>query len=377
MPVTRSACLGAPCGSAGQLTRVFAPSCRDVVEHRISVFRNAVRVSSSGRPARGSRFRRALTASVALLGVLAAGAGPAVAQETIGRRFFSDTLVIPEPFVEDELSLPTVLHIRRPGSETFPRARITDITGELKKRLTPTLELSVGGGLTYFEPDGASTSTRFDNLDLGLKYQYFASEAHEAVLSAFMGWEVGGTGQHAPGTESFGVLNPALLFGKGLGDLPDPAAWLKPLAVTGVLGALVPTRASTHQTRSETGELELPPERHPNRLQWGVVLEYSVPYLQAHVRDLHLPWMMTRLVPLTEIDLQTDLDRGSAGRSTGTVNPGLVWAGETVQVGVEAVCPVNRRTGKTMGVRAFVRIDLDAVLPGLGRPLFGGRPSPQ
>ena len=341
------------------------------------MFRNAVRVSSSGRPARGSRFRRALTASVALLGVLAAGAGPAVAQETIGRRFFSDTLVIPEPFVEDELSLPTVLHIRRPGSETFPRARITDITGELKKRLTPTLELSVGGGLTYFEPDGASTSTRFDNLDLGLKYQYFASEAHEAVLSAFMGWEVGGTGQHAPGTESFGVLNPALLFGKGLGDLPDPAAWLKPLAVTGVLGALVPTRASTHQTRSETGELELPPERHPNRLQWGVVLEYSVPYLQAHVRDLHLPWMMTRLVPLTEIDLQTDLDRGSAGRSTGTVNPGLVWAGETVQVGVEAVCPVNRRTGKTMGVRAFVRIDLDAVLPGLGRPLFGGRPSPQ
>jgi hypothetical protein len=216
---------------------------------------------------------RSLGTGVVWLGILAVSAGPGAAQETVGKRFFSDTLVISEPFVEDELSLPSVLHIRRPGSETQPRTRVTEINGELKKRLTPTLELSVAGGFTYLQPDGAPSLTHFDNLDLGLKYQYFTSEAHETVLSAAFGWEIGGTGQKAPGTESFGLLNPALLFGKGLGDLPDRYAWLKPIAISGVLGALVPTRASTRRVPSEAGEVELPPERHPNRLQWGLVVE--------------------------------------------------------------------------------------------------------
>ncbi len=308
------------------------------------------------------------------LGLLAVGARAAAGQETIGKRFFSDTLVISEPFVEDELSLPSVLHIRRPASNMEPRTLLTEIGGEVKKRLTPTLELSVAGGLSHSDPDGTQSLTRFENLDLGLKYQYFASESHEAVLSAALGWEVGGTGQKATGAESFGVLNPALLFGKGLGDLPEGYAWLKPIAISGVLGALVPTRSSTRRVRSEAGEIELPPERHPNLLQWGLAVEYSLPYLQAHVRDVNLPPVINRIFPLVELDLQTALDRGGGGKTTGTVNPGLVWAGETVQVGIEAVFPINDRTGKSAGVRAFLRVDLDKILPGLGRPLFGAKP---
>jgi hypothetical protein len=92
------------------------------------------------------------------------------------------------------------------------------------------------------------------------------------------------------------------------------------------------------------------------------------------VRDVNLPPVINRIFPLVELDLQTALDRGDRGKTTGTVNPGLVWAGKTVQVGIEAVFPINGRTGKTVGVRGFLRVDLDAILPGFGRPLFGATP---
>ena len=64
-------------------------------------------------------------------------------------------------------------------------------------------------------------------------------------------------------------------------------------------------------------------------------------------------------------DLRADLsalDRGGGGKTTGTVNPG---AGETIQIGIEGVFPINDRTGKHGGVRACLRVDLDPLLPGL------------
>jgi len=289
----------------------------------------------------------------------------------VGRRFFSDTLVIPEPFVEDELSFPSVLHIRRPGTDTEPRTLGTRIGAEIKKRLTPSLELSVAGALTVNSPDQGPTLTGFDNLEIGLKYQVVTSALHEAVLSAALGWELGGTGRKATGAESFDVLNPAVLVGKGLGDLPSTLSVLKPLAVTGALGARIPTQASTKLTIDQSSRAGREFERHPNMLQWGGAIEYSLPYLEAYVKDLGLPTPVKQMFPLVEVDLQTPLDRGAAGKTTGTVNPGVVWAGQSVQVGVEAVFPINDRAGRSVGVRAFVRIDLERFLPALGQPLFG------
>ena len=89
------------------------------------------------------------------------------------------------------------------------------------------------------------------------------------------------------------------------------------------------------------------------------------------MKDWGLPPPVNRVFPLVEVDLQTPLDRGAAGKTTGTVNPGVVWAGQSVQVGVEAVFPINDRTGRAVGVRAFLRIDLERIVPVLGQPLFG------
>ena len=299
---------------------------------------------------------------------VALAAALAPAEEGVGKRFFSDQLVLSEPFVEDEVSLPTILHIRRATIAGQPGAVATQIGAELKKRLTRNLEASLAGGLTHLNRDENGSVTGFDNLELGLKYQFLRDAAHEAVAAVRVAWEVGGTGRSATGAESFDTVILALLFGKGFGDLPDALGAFKPLAVSGLLGANIPTGAS-----SRTVGDRVVSEAHPDVVEWGVLFAYSVPYLQSFVKDIRLPRPLGQLVPLAEFDFQTALDRGARGRTTGTANAGAVWVGKSVQVGLEAVVPINERSGTNVGLRAFVRFDLDRVLGGrAARPVFGG-----
>src|SRR6266699_581347 len=134
--------------------------------------------------------------------------------------------------------------------------------------------------------------------------------------------------------------------GKGFGDLPNEMKFLKPFAITGQLGVAIPTSASTHSVTVDvqSGERDIEVERHPDVLEWGFALEYSMIYLQSQVQDLNLHAPLDRLIPLVEFALETPLNRGEEGQTTGTINPGVVWAGKYFQVGVEAVIPINERT---------------------------------
>jgi len=311
--------------------------------------------------------RPALVGTCFCLVLIAVEAKSTSAEEVVGRRQFSDQLVVPEPFVEDELAFPSFLHIVRPRRADEVRTRTTQIGAELKKRVTTDFEVSLTGSLVQLSPDEKPTTTGFGNLEVGVKYQFLRDPSHEAVASIALSWEVGGTGQAAAGAESFDTFSPSILAGKGFGDLPDSLAALKPLVVAGRLGADVPTRASSRPVSGGSEEV-----RHPNMLAWGGVVGYSVPYLVASVTNLDVPVPLNGMVPLIELDLRTGLDRGQSGRTTGTANVGAVWVGKRVQIGVETVVPINERSGKNVGVRGFVRFDLDLVLgERAGRPLFG------
>ncbi len=315
---------------------------------------------------------RIFLAGILSVVILATGAGSASAHGFAGKRFFPATLAVDDPFVADELSLPSVLHIKRPATGEEPATRETTISAEFSKRLLPDLALSLGGEFISQDPDGESGRTGFGNLELGLKYQFFKSDPHEAILSLGLGWEIGGTGSKKVGAESFSVVTPALFFGKGFGDLPDGLDFLKPLAVTGILGVAIPTRSSTKKISVQDDEIEVETERHPNILQWGFAIEYSLPYLQSFVKDVGLPAPFNRMIPVVELAFETPLDRGQAGKTTGTVNPGIIWAGQFFEVGLEAVIPINARTGKNVGVRGALHFFLDDLSPkSLGRPLFG------
>ena len=72
--------------------------------------------------------------------------------------------------------------------------------------------------------------------------------------------------------------------------MPVSVAFLKPFAITGQLGVAIPTSASTRSVTIDvqTGEREIEVERHPDVLEWGFALEYSLIYLQSQVQDIGL-----------------------------------------------------------------------------------------
>jgi hypothetical protein len=188
--------------------------------------------------------------------------------------------------------------------------------------------------------------------------------------------EVGGTGRKQVGADTFSTWIPALFFGKGLGDLPDELSFLKPLAVTGQVGVAIPTSASTRTVtlNEATGDRKIDIERHPDVLEGGFAIEYSIIYLEEQVKDIGVRAPFDRLIPLVEFPFETPLDRGQSGQTTGTINPGLIWAGKYFQVGAEGVIPVNSRTGSNVGFIAQLHFYLDDLFPKtLGRPLFGRR----
>ena len=299
-------------------------------------------------------------------------ASPALAHGLAGKRFFPSTLAIDDPFVSDELTLPNILHIKRRASGDEPAAQETSFGGEFSKRITPNFGISLESALVHVDPEKGESLDGFENLEVGLKYQAFTSAAHEAIVSLGLAWEVGGTGRKATGAESFDVVTPAIFFGKGFGDLPDAVPLLRPLAVTGLVGLAIPTRGKTRNVKVEGDEVEVEIERNPNVVTWGFAIEYSLPYLTSYVRDYGWPDFFRRLIPLVEFEMQTPIDRGQGGLTTGTVNPGVIWAGRFFQVGVEAVVPINERTGKNVGIRGMLHFFLDDIFPNsIGRPLFG------
>ena len=69
-------------------------------------------------------------------------------------------------------------------------------------------------------------------------------------------------------------------------------------------------------------------------LNWGGSLQYSMPYLKSSVQDLGLPAFLNRMVPLVEWNLSTQVSNFDGGeRTTGTVNPGVIYVADKYQVG--------------------------------------------
>ena len=153
--------------------------------------------------------------------------------------------------------------------------------------------------------------------------------------------------------------------------------FFKPLAVTAQLGYSIPTESSTTEFDVATGLLTTTP--NPRFFNWGGSLQYSMPYLKSSVQDLGLPDFLNRMVPLVEWNLSTQVSNFDGGeRTTGTINPGVIYVADKYQLGVEAIVPVNRASGDGVGVIGQLHLYLDDIFPNsLGRPLFAATPKPE
>jgi hypothetical protein len=301
--------------------------------------------------------------------------------EIVGNRMFPATLAIDDPGVADELALPTYSTYTT-GDD--PSARQHDFSFEYAKRITDDFGVSIGTTWSHINAPGGPTGTGakgFQNLETAFKYRLFKNPEHEFVMSVGLEIEWGGTGSADVGAESFNVYTPTLYFGKGFGDLPSSLNWARPFAITGQFGYAIPGQRTTDTVDPTTGDVDT--EFNPQVLVWGGSLQYSIPYLKSAVVDLGLPDFFNRLIPIVEVSLQTPVANtfSSGTMTTGTINPGLIYVGNSFQLGVEAMIPVNPESGNGVGAIAQLYFFLDDIFPNsIGRPIFGnsiasGRPA--
>jgi hypothetical protein len=301
-----------------------------------------------------SRPGRAGAAIAALLGL---GPAPALAHGFAGDRFFPATILTDDPFVADEMSLPTVT-INPPGPDGSHQL---DLETDLSKRITPDVGITLGTTWSLLKPKGSPSVTGMNGFHAELDYQLFVNAPHETMAMVGVDSNFGHTGRvQALGADDFTTLSPLLDFGKGFGDLPDSVPYLRPIAVTGNLSLDVPTKTVSAGIQN------------PNNFNYGFAFEYSLEYLQHHVKDVGLSAPFDHMVPLVEMSFSTALNRGQAGQTMGTIQPGLIWSGQYVQVGAEAIVPATRLAGHGYGGVVQFHMYLDDIFPAtFGRPLFG------
>ena len=296
--------------------------------------------------------------NMAMLALLAAFAFPfgtiqLQAHGFVGERFFPSTIQTEDPFAVDELAVPTLQFFNQPGEDSGPKVREISINSEFTKEIFPKFALGVSETYVNQRPVGGPSVTGFDNLELSAKYEVWQSDPHETIFAVGGEVEIGGTGSKAI-ADSFTTYTPTFYWGKGLGDLPDSLKYLKPLALTGTVGYAVNGRSN-----------------ESDAIEWGYSLEYSMPYLNAHVEDLGLPKAFNNFIPLVEFSLDSPVNH-HPGPTTGTINPGLLYETKYFQVGAEAVIPINNATGPNVGAVVQVQIYIDDILPKIfGRPIFG------
>ncbi|WP_174641927.1 hypothetical protein [Paraburkholderia ribeironis] len=270
-----------------------------------------------------------------------------------GDRVFPATMAVDDPGVGDEMNF-QFGHIKNTNDDgNDVNVNVNAASFEWDKLITSNLAFSIGS--TYINqnaPEGGSAKG-FDNLEVGLKYLAYVNPKHEFMVSVGVKASLGGTGARSV-SDSFSTISPAVFFGKGFGDLPDALRYLRPLALTGAVSPNYTTNASA-----------------PDSLDWGLTLQYSIPYLQSSVKDLGLGQPFSNLVPIVEFPMNTCTSGPCSGQTTGTINPGLLWLTRWGQFGVEAQIPVNRASGRHTGVLLQAHLYLDDIFPNsIGKPLI-------
>ena len=305
------------------------------------IFDLAVRGAGGGR----------LAVSGAVLAVAGLGAVNVQAHGFVGDRFFPPTIATDDPFATDELLLPSVSYFKSAGS---PAVGTLDGGFEFDKEVLPHFALGISGDYLHVKPDGEPSTSGFDDFTLSAKYQsIWQSDEHEALISIGGEWQIGGSGAGRVGADPASVFTPTLYFGKGFGDLPSALSYARPFAITGTIGEDLPTSAE------------------PNNLEWGLALEYSLPYLQSQVKDVGLRAPFKDMIPLVEFSFTSPENR-DGGETTGTINPGVLYESRYYQLGVEAIIPVNSATGHNVGAVIQLEIFIDDILPKIfGHPIIG------
>lgn len=271
--------------------------------------------------------------------------GAAQAYTAAGDRNFVATLLLPQLSPTDEFYVtPTTV----PGRDS----RQTNVNATYSKMLTERLGLAFTASYGWFDPKVGPAYDGPQNVSVNPQFLLLLDQEHELVVSLSAEHEFGSTGQRRAGANRVGGTTPALLIGKGFGDLD--IGYLRPFAVTAMLGMEV----ADHLPRR-------------NQYVTGFTLQYSLPYLESKVQAFDLPPLLAGLTPIVEMRIKTPVHDREDTTRTGTVAPGFNYASEGWDIGFEALVPINRASGKGLGFGFQLHLSLDYLFPNsIGRPLF-------
>jgi hypothetical protein len=305
----------------------------------------------------------------------------------VGDRYFPSTLATTVPTAADFYNPP--YFVRLPDTATTPTTHEIDIPTTYSRLVTRDLAMFFTETFRILDDADRGKRTGFEDFVIGAQYQLYTNAEHQFVFTVGGTAAIGGTGSPQVAS-SFSTLTPTIYIGKGFGDLPDSVAWLRPLTISATVAVAVPTDSvtltslgTTNIPRADTGAFTSPTTLltgpttlsetiNPKILQLGFALEYSLvtnSYTGANRTGTRYPegW-----VPLIEFTTATPLNGPLVGRTTGTVNPGFIWVSRYLQVGVEAIIPMDAHSGRDVGARAQAHLYLPAIFPDFyAKPVFG------
>jgi hypothetical protein len=304
---------------------------------------------------------------LATLGILAFSCR-ADAHGFAGDHMFISTLLIDDPNVADEASLPTFQFLPQDaggGATSYGY----NLGFELDKRITENFGFAINDGYSWLTQQGAKTANGWDNIVVTLKYKPYVNDEHEFIVSIGLQREFARSGANgsngaALGNDDSGSTGPTVYVGKGFGDLP--IGLLRPLFVTGEL-----TFAVADKGLKVDGFGNPLNNGNPDSWTGGLSLQYSIRYLSAQVKDYGLPSFVNRLTPVAELAWSSPASRPDGGLQTTYLwGVGVNYTSTTYAVTVEALLPGNRATGNHPGVVAQFHVYFDDLLRStLGTPI--------
>ncbi|MDR3537350.1 MAG: hypothetical protein P4L71_12705 [Acetobacteraceae bacterium] len=304
----------------------------------------------------------ALTAGAALM------THPGYAHGVAGAHMFVSTLIIDDPNVADEASVPTFSYLPQPNGDSGISA-LSTLNFEFDKRITENFGFALNDGYQWLRQPGNKTANGWQNLSLALKYKAYVNDPHEFMLSVGVERDFARTGANGSNgavldNDDSGSTTPLIYFGKGLGDLP--IGWLRALAVTGEFGYQIADTKLKVQPAAASGFNN----GTSNAWTGGLSVQYSIRYLQSQVKDLGLPAFINRLTPLVEVAWSSPASKPNNGSTQYLIGAGVNYTAQTYAVSVEALVPGNRQTGSHMGVIAQFHLYFDDLFPNsLGKPI--------
>jgi hypothetical protein len=299
---------------------------------------------------------------------------PIFAHGFAGPHMFISTLLIDDPNVADEASLPTFTFLPQP-TDGGPAPGLYNLGFEFDKRITEDFGFSISDGYQWLHTPGVGTASGWQNVELGLKYKVYVNPEHEFMLSLGVSREFARTG--ATGSTDAALDNddtssttPTIFWGKGFGDMP--IGFLRPLALTGTFGyQIADKKLKVIGADPDSGE---PLFNNGTSNQWvgGLSLQYSMRYLQTQVKDLALPEFVNKLTPVVELAWSSPASRPNQTSTQYLFGIGMNYTAETYALAVEALVPGNRQTGSHLGVIAQFHLYFDDLFPNsLGKPIVG------